>query len=223
MGKNVNEQGSEIDMPYSIRWATETDHAYIETLLLLKQADIGYPRCDSLKEYLAELALYESELGDCTFVVLKNKTPIGIAGMLHCAADEEGYLWGPIFGEEESEKAVDCCVKEIIKKYTGRCNAFSTVISKQNLLLRNHFGHSAWLLKKSYLEMQYTMTGREGNIKPSAVRLGNDGDLKKRIVQFQKSEFAWQGAQVEELLSKGGFNSSIKKGRRGMLSPRCAL
>ena len=57
--------------------ATQEDLLFIDDLFKQSKQkpdlDIGYPRCDNICEYLTELALFENDFSNCTFVITNNE------------------------------------------------------------------------------------------------------------------------------------------------------
>ncbi|WDV44878.1 GNAT family N-acetyltransferase [Clostridiaceae bacterium M8S5] len=197
----------------SIRYAIDEDNSFIDEMLKYSfnnsEAGIGYPRCEDLKELIAEIKIYENELKNCICIILYENERVGISGLLYSPEDQYGYMIGPIIKPKHSTKPI---IKEIIglvkqsKKDTLK--TIYATITDENTLLKDCYLELDWTYKSTDREMCFDISD-EIVYNQTKYQVQNLNKKNEKVINgiFRLFDrvFKWQGdrKRIEEFLKEG--------------------
>lgn len=195
---------------FSLRPFAKEDKYFVEKMLehsnVNRAYELGYPRCDNLKELIAEIELYENTLEESIYIIFYEEKPIGISGYLYTPNEGEGYIIGPIVNEEFNfQESMKIIISLVLENKMEMFNTLEAVVSHKNLILDKCYEELGWKYKKTSREMRYDIDGVKKEEGTWSVNLIDKSDKKIVDGSFKLLDkaFRWNGNRdkINELLT----------------------
>mgnify|MGYP000097240387 CR=1 FL=1 len=144
---------------------------------------IGYPRCDNKGELKAEIELYNQEILESSFKILKDDIIVGALIFLKDEAENTTYIGGPVFKEGVAiSNVLDFVFDKVVQISNPNSNLICCPLD-ENIQLVNYLTNTNWFLDGESLEMKYSM------IDDSRTLEQNDNICKRLEKETERATF----------------------------------
>ncbi|TFB19491.1 GNAT family N-acetyltransferase [Filobacillus milosensis] len=182
------------------RYATIQDQNFIDELCQLSYSNkkqwIGYPRVSDLNELLAELKEYENTLDNSILIIEKDSEMIGFTGFLFEPGDDEAFVIGPVFVEQEHTFENVSRLLETLMERSNFKDLFITVPSENHITNRS-LKNDDWKNTYKQYEMKYELAYFNSvDLKYDIHPLTNSKGVKfNSVAQLFENVFEWKNAE----------------------------
>lgn len=195
---------------FSLKPFSKDDQYFVEKMLehsrVNREYELGYPKCDNMKELLAEVEMYENTLEKSIYIIFYEDKPIGISGYLYTPNEGDGYIIGPIVNEEfHFKEGLNIIINLVLDNKMEIFNTLEAVVSHKNVVLDQCYSELGWKYRRTSREMRYDIDGvkkEESQWKINLIDKSNKKIIDESFKLLDKA-FRWNGnkKKMEELLN----------------------
>ncbi|WP_040330237.1 GNAT family N-acetyltransferase [Clostridium ihumii] len=202
---------------FHIKYNANENIDFIDEMLRYSNANdnvgIGYPRYDTVKEFINEIESYDSTLEDSIGIIYYEDIPIGIVGILYEEGSESGYFVGPIVIKEYfNEENVKNIIKLILERKNCNIKILRAAPLNSNKILRNAYEDNEWIYDGDHRVMVCYLDNKERQVKYNIKMMENEElTYNESIFNILNSTFNWNGSKEEydDLLRDDYFTSCV--------------
>jgi ribosomal protein S18 acetylase RimI-like enzyme len=187
-----------------VRSAGEDDGRLIDALFRRSHAlpadGLGYPRCEDLGEYLAELRLWHRILEDSTFVVTAAGRARGVFGFLYDDDARWAYLAGPMLVPGEDVHLTDV-ISVAEQLASGRFDELTAAVHVANERLTEGVEARGWTRGELHVQMRRPLMPADRSLPDGDLQVATPEGVRNILTEVLGPERA--EAEVRQAAEEG--------------------